>query len=158
MKRKDDEGKEATDTIDLIKIFLSFTISTSANLQKTFDEVVNNNYNGNLENLTKQFSADVTNTINNLNEYGCWCYFYDDHGRGKAQPIDAVDEMCKILHDGYECAMRDAEDEGTTCVPWEVSYFSAVGGTGLTIPEECIAANPGNNCATRACMIEGTFV
>merc|ERR1711884_417708 len=63
----------------------------------------------------KAFGGQIGNTINSMNEYGCWCYFNDDHGRGKGTPVDAIDEMCKTLHDGYECAMRDAEEEGTTC-------------------------------------------
>merc|ERR1712079_465815 len=70
----------------------------------------------------RAFGGQIGNTINGMNEYGCWCYFYDDHGRGKGTPVDAIDEMCKTLHEGYECAMRDAEDEGSTCVPWEVDY------------------------------------
>jgi hypothetical protein len=92
----------------------------------------------------KAFSGSIGKTISQMNEYGCWCYFGDDHGRGKGQPQDAIDEMCKVLHDGYECAMRDAEDEGTTCVPWEVAYTSAVGGSGLTIAEECVQVNSGS--------------
>jgi len=106
----------------------------------------------------KAFGGQIGQTINGLNEYGCWCYFSDDHGRGKGQPTDAIDEMCKILHEGYECAMRDAEDEGTTCVPWEVDYVSGVGGNGASLAEECAASNAGNNCAIRACTVEGTFV
>merc|ERR1712000_497076 len=97
-------------------------------------------------------------TISNISEMGCWCYFNDDHGRGKGQPISSLDEICKILHDGYECAMRDAEFEGTTCVPWEVAYNSAVGGNVLSLEESCTNENPGNNCAKRACCIEGNFV
>ena len=111
--------------------------------------------------LYRGFSGQIGKTISNLNEYGCWCYFGEAHGRGKAQPVDAIDEMCKILAHGYECAMRDAEEEGTTCIPWEVDYIAAVGGmpSGLTIEEECVNVNPpGNNCAVRACTIEGSFV
>jgi len=103
-------------------------------------------------------SGSLANSIASLNEYGCWCYFDDDHGRGKGSPIDVVDEQCKVLHDGYECAMRDAEDEGTTCVPWEVHYESGLGGSQLLVNEQCAKDNPGNNCAIRACIIEGTFV
>ena len=106
----------------------------------------------------RAFSGSIGKTIRNMNEYGCWCYFGDDHGRGKGQPQDAIDEMCKVLHDGYECAMRDAEEEGTTCVPWEVAYTSALGGSGVGIGQECAAANEGNNCAARACAIEGSFI
>jgi len=106
----------------------------------------------------RAFSGSIGKTISQMNEYGCWCYFGDDHGRGKGSPQDAIDEMCKVLHDGYECAMRDAEDEGTTCVPWEVAYTSAVGGSGLSIAEECAQVNSGSNCAARACTVEGSFV
>lgn len=107
--------------------------------------------------LNRNFGASQS-TIDALNEYGCWCYFDDDHGRGKGNAVDVIDEMCKVLHDGYECAMRDAEDEGTTCVPWEVDYNSAVGGSGQTIQEECSTSNAGSNCAIRACVVEGSFI
>merc|ERR1712088_1005334 len=72
----------------------------------------------------KAFTGQIGKTINSLNEYGCWCYLYDDHGRGKGVPVDVIDEMCKTLADGYECA----------------------------------AANEGNNCAIRACIVEGAFI
>ena len=39
-------------------------------------------------------------TVEELNGFGCWCYFENDHGRGKSQPVSAVDGACKILHDG----------------------------------------------------------
>merc|ERR1711894_314224 len=94
----------------------------------------------------KAFGGQIGNTINSMNEYGCWCYFNDDHGRGKGTPVDAIDEMCKTLH------------EGSTCVPWEVDYTSAVGGSGLTIAEECANVNSDNNCAIRACSVEGSFM
>merc|ERR1712154_402234 len=105
----------------------------------------------------KAFGPEIQQSVDNINEYGCWCFFGDDHGRGKGQPVDQVDEICKTLHDGYECAMRDAEDEATTCIPWEVDYNSAVGGDDVTIAEGCTAANSGNNCAIRACIVEGHF-
>ena len=40
-----------------------------------------------------------------VNEYGCWCYFQDDHHKGRGQPVDALDHLCKQLHDGYTCAI-----------------------------------------------------
>jgi len=110
------------------------------------------------QNGDRAFGANLQATIETINESGCWCYFTDDHGRGKGQPVDGLDEICKVLHDGYECAMRDAEEEGTTCVPWEVDYVSAVGGVTTTLADACITANPVNLCAARACAIEGTFV
>ena len=26
-----------------------------------------------------------------VNEYGCWCYFEENHGHGRGNPVDAVD-------------------------------------------------------------------
>lgn len=105
------------------------------------------------------FQGELADAINSLNEYGCWCYFDNDHGRGKGIPSDDIDAFCKILHEGYECAMRDADDEGTSCVPWEVEYEAAVGGSEVTELEACTLANSDKgNCAIRACTVEGTFV
>ena len=58
--------------------------------------------------------------LDDVNEYGCWCYFGDKHGAGKSQPVNELDEHCKQLHEGYECAMLDDADED--CSPWTVSY------------------------------------
>merc|ERR1712226_1315987 len=33
----------------------------------------------------------LTTNINNVNKYGCWCYFDDDVGNGKGEPMDLVD-------------------------------------------------------------------
>jgi len=105
----------------------------------------------------RAFSGSIGKTILTIHEYGCWCYFYE-YGRGKGEPVDVIDELCKQLQFGYECAIRDGEDEGSFCTPWEVAYNSAVGGSGLTIAEECAQNNPSDLCATRACTVEGNFV
>jgi len=100
-----------------------------------------------------------------MSEYGCWCYFQEDVGKGKSQPVNAVDLQCKILHQGYECAIIDGEEEGNLCSPWEVEYNSATGQGLLSniavenIREECRSRNPGaDKCAQRACEVEGYFV
>ena len=103
------------------------------------------------------FSGQIGNTINSLHEYGCWCYFYE-YGRGRGVPQDPIDEACKALQYGYECAIRDGEDEGNFCVPWEVEYVNAVGGTVLNLIEDCANVNPGDLCAARACAIEQNFI
>jgi len=147
-------------------MYSKFAIFALSAVAAKFDQYDENNANLDCENpdnaeacaAMRAFSGSIGKTISNMNEYGCWCYFGDDHGRGKGSPQDAIDEMCKVLADGYECAMRDAEEEGTTCVPWEVEYTSALGGSGLGIVDECAQVNSGSNCAARACAIEGAFV
>lgn len=105
-----------------------------------------------------------------INNYGCWCYFTDSVGKGKARPVDAIDTFCKTLHDGYMCILMDSadpeeSDEGA-CVPWEIGYNSAIGSGafppfGLTkanLNTECDRVNPGNFCGAATCKVEGYFV
>lgn len=106
----------------------------------------------------RQFSGNTHNAISQLNEYGCWCYFYDDVGRGKGTPVDEVDSMCKVLANCYECAIRDTENEGESCVPWDVSFAPGINGAGMGLFDGCKANNPDSNCAQRACACEGFFV
>jgi hypothetical protein len=99
-----------------------------------------------------------------VNEYGCWCYFQDGYGSGKGKPVDDIDVLCKRLHDGYTCAIMDSADLGDECVPWEVSYNSAIGSGMLidmdiaTIRQECDVQNPDNGCPNWVCKIEGYFL
>jgi len=58
-------------------------------------------------------SGDKRNLLSNggtfveVNNYGCWCYFDDQVGNGKGEPVDLIDAECKNLHKGYECALAD---------------------------------------------------
>merc|ERR1712117_155672 len=104
----------------------------------------------------RAFTGNIQVAVNNLDEYGCWCYFYDNVGRGKGTPVDEIDGFCKVLHDGYTCAIIDSEIEGTNCVPWEVSYAPGTG-AGVNLKASCDSLND-NNCARYACAVEGQFV
>ena len=97
-------------------------------------------------------------TVDQLDEYGCWCYLDGGQGSGKGTPQDSIDTLCKVLADGYTCIAMDADEEGTPCVPWEENYQDIIGQTGGTYLDLCTANNPGNNCAIRSCVIETTFV
>jgi len=105
----------------------------------------------------RQFSDKIADSIPLLDEYGCWCYFYDNVGRGKGNPVDEVDAMCKTLQEGYECAIRDSEDEGEDCTPWSVPYLAGTG-SGRDLYTSCQTLNVNSGCAARACAVEGTFV
>ena len=64
--------------------------------------------------------------LSQIDGYGCWCYFDGDYNKGRGQPASLVDATCQQLHNGYKCAMVDAEIEGNPdCVPWEVNYMAA---------------------------------
>lgn len=106
-----------------------------------------------------------------IDNYGCWCYFYDNHGPGKAEPQDEIDKVCKALHHGYDCMMIDAEQESNSTPgdssddyncgkPWDIVYnrVNPTFKTAEQIFADCITANPGNKCAQRACIIETQFI
>lgn len=89
--------------------------------------------------------------------YGCWCYFQDDVGKGKSDPVDELDSICKALHQGYECAMID----DPTCVPYEVEYNRPnvfwMANKDQILPA-CENLNSGNECHINACASETNFV
>merc|ERR1712178_630955 len=104
----------------------------------------------------RAFTGNIANAVNSLDEYGCWCYFYDNVGRGKGTPVDEIDGFCKTLGDGYQCAILDSEAAGESCIPWEVSYQPGTG-AGVNLRDTC-NTNNADNCARYACAVEGQFV
>merc|ERR1711981_275379 len=93
--------------------------------------------------------------------YGCWCYFQENYGKGKGAPVNPTDEFCRSLQWGYECAIKDVFDEdGTVCVPWEVEYTSGINlGASHSgdLEAECVSQNA-QSCQQYACMVENNFV
>jgi hypothetical protein len=131
--------------------FLALAAADYSSIQQQIMAMVRNS-------SLRAFAGNVQAAVESFDEYGCWCYFYDNVGRGKGTPVDELDGMCKTLHDGYTCAIIDAELEGADeCIPWEVEYNPG-SGAGNDRFATCQAANPGgDNCAVRACSVEGIF-
>lgn len=103
----------------------------------------------------------ISTSLEHISGYGCWCYFGWEHGKGKGEPANGLDQYCKYLHDGYECAIMDSKLGGDdNCVPWEVEYNPALtlGNEFEQLEYECLNKNGGDNCATRACAIEHYFI
>ena len=59
--------------------------------------------------------GDSVTTLEPIWNYGCWCYFEENHGEGSGEPQNAVDQLCQTLHHGYTCVMMDAESENSNC-------------------------------------------
>jgi len=97
--------------------------------------------------------------LDNINEYGCWCYFQGDHGRGHAKPVDGLDRFCRKLAMGYDCAILDVIDAtgNDSCIPWEVFYISGTGGGENALVQTCDTFNT-ELCAKISCKVEGIFV
>lgn len=78
-----------------------------------------------------------------LSEYGCWCNFQREFIKGKAKPVDKIDEICKVMQNGYECVSIDTEDE---CFPWKVSYIPGINKGLENLEQTCTSVNEGT-CA-----------
>merc|ERR1711881_634764 len=125
-----------------------FAMADKANIDAQIMAMVSNS-------PLRAFSGNVANAVALLDEFGCWCYFYDNVGRGKGSPVDEVDGFCKLLGDGYQCAILDTEAQGITCVPWEVTYTPGTG-AGKGLKETCEERNA-DPCAAYSCTVEGQF-
>ena len=118
-------------------LFAAIVNADFALMNRNYDMLIQQDRSLNPDN-DRALSQD---TLNNLQEYGCWCYFDDLHGKGKSHPVNQVDSACKTLADGYECAMIDGDDEGEPCVPWEIGYNSSTAFGGQTMIDECLRKN-----------------
>ena len=95
--------------------------------------------------------------VDQIGDYGCWCYFLTNNGQvgeGLGQPVDETDLRCKILHDNYHCMSHD----DASCDPWTVSYNvpgiwvnSVITADDAGIRTTCQSWNA-DSCAQNACM------
>lgn len=143
-------------TIHIFLTIPSLTIATLRNMEQ------------NLKHLESKFSRQrfggapsfLQASIAQINHYGCWCFFQDDHHLAKGPPQNEVDKFCKILHNGYECAMIDSGDKNLpACSPWKVDYNSStmIGNTAQEVETNCMVSNAGY-CEQRACIVENFFI
>merc|ERR1739848_769152 len=109
------------------------------------------------------FMATLTEQITGQGDYGCWCHFASNNGyvgNGFGAPVDAMDGLCKNLHDQYACI----EVEDPACDPWTgaftfFSHFTANdidSKTDAEIESACNAFN-GGHCQRWACIVETSF-
>lgn len=99
----------------------------------------------------------TNNIIDQIGDYGCWCYFLTNNGQvgeGLGQPVDETDLHCKILHDNYHCMSHD----DASCDPWTVAYnVPAIWGGSLVTEDDegirttCQSSNA-DICAQNACI------
>jgi len=141
-----------------------------SDMKADFSNMVNRYVRGLMESGTpvdRAISDILTgDNFDRINEYACWCYFEDDHGRGHGKPLNGIDHICKKLADGYDCCMVDNEEltGNDSCVPWQVRYLPGTGTGENNLVFNCDGfntVNPITNagfCANCACKVEGIFV
>lgn len=143
-------------------LYPSMTWATMHLMEKQFNSLIAHKLGITNPNAEVMRSLSVSTSLRAIENYGCWCYFQDDHGKGRGQPANEVDGFCKTLHDGYECAILDGNDEQESpeCVPWKIDYnATALMGNDQDMLEiECKYNNPASHCAARACVIENYFI
>merc|ERR1712176_585647 len=71
-----------------------------SDMKTDFSNMVNRYVRGLMESGTpvdRAISDILTgDNFDRINEYACWYYFEDDHGRGHGKPLNGIDHICKI--------------------------------------------------------------
>ena len=146
----------------IIFVALIFTTCSFASFAD-IKEVLNNNTDEGLRSLSPNggsWGFFGQSYVSEIESYGCWCYF-GSIGKGKSDPIDEIDGICKVLQQGYECATID----NPGCVPYEVAYNrpTLFNIHGSQIPHDEAARNAcanlnSDSCAIDACTVEVWFM
>jgi len=111
-----------------------------------------------MEKLINFYDQSITN-ITKYWTYGCWCFQMGDYPLriGNGSPVDNVDKICKRQKECYQCAKKDALDNGLECVAEETSYrfkasYDAVTGTPIV---QC--TNEVGSCRRNLCECDRSF-
>jgi len=147
----------------------TMTFASFENMEKSFSEIMKNKTGG----FDRAFPVNQFALSLVAENYGCWCHSLKTHtGKGKSQPLDDLDALCKQLSEGYDCASIDAEAEGETCNAWEEDYSNSdgdsVGCQSLKTADDVVGIsdsilatlgiNVVSKCKKQACEIEQNFV
>ena len=96
-----------------------------------------------------------------LHRYGCWCYFEDAYGNQMdeagnpvSQPVDYIDNLCRLIHLGYQNITSQGVCGSTP--PWKVDYFDIPGNTEAILSQNCALFNQ-NQCQIEVCKVHGYF-
>ena len=101
---------------------LSPAFADVAKMQEAIDWFVSNSTSSNgptARNVQEVSFLLVSDWLDQIDQYGCWCYFGGSYTEGKSKPVSQMDAYCKSLQDGYQCAIMDA---GDNCQPSKVAY------------------------------------
>lgn len=97
--------------------------------------------------------SSVNVFFEDLQEYGCWCYFDTLHGKGKGTPVDNFDLACLNQHHAITCLKMENCDLTESFTPQLILDPNSPGG----ISYDCISANGGNACKENLCYATSHF-
>jgi hypothetical protein len=100
--------------------------------------------------------------IRSVDNYGCFCYFDENHTKGAGIPKNEIDERCLALHQGYSCAKIDGDCDEPWNANYQVSSHIYVNMYTTSIAPEQLAVDGCNgvgnsDCELRACITEVNF-
>lgn len=100
------------------------------------------------------FIPGVSLLLQNLQEYGCWCFFNDKHGQGRGPPVDDFDSHCMKYHHAVSCAKLEID----SCDPYNTSYSVTAVNSGANgdITYDCESGN--DPCQTATCYSQTHFI
>jgi hypothetical protein len=148
--------------LSIVSAFASQNVLASyTSITETLAEVVSNK----TTKSSRSFMAIEQILISDIKRYGCWCYLSQPEldgtssTRGKAAPMDEIDENCRVLQKGYECISMDfpgCDGRETNYVRPNIDFYSTISPD--FIQERCREANPSNDCEYSVCTVEQRFL
>lgn len=112
--------------------------------------------------FTNSAQGKIMKNFNDINAYGCHCYFGEHWNVGRSTPTNDIDLRCRGHANCYKCIGMDQEDEfpGTECDPATEIYtaptLKQVQQDG--VHKACADANPTTRtCAKRVCSCDVHF-
>jgi len=98
-------------------------------------------------------NVGVTLIMQNLQEYGCWCFFDGKHGQGRGQPVDDFDSHCMKYHHAVSCAKLEIG----YCDPYNTSYqITTSQKSNGDIENDCQTGN--DACQEATCYAQSHFI
>ena len=98
-------------------------------------------------------SGPVNLWMQNLQEYGCWCFFDEKHGQGRGQPVDDFDSHCMKYHHAVSCAKLEIE----SCDPYVTTYqITTSQKNNGDIHHDCETGN--DPCQEATCYAQSHFI
>ena len=145
-------------TSKINSILLTLLIQTCSASFESVWEVMTDAYfgisNGQFNPFTHGELFSAWNEWEDIEDYGCWCYF--DGVKGHGDPVDTVDQHCKQLNLGYECIKMDHPECNVTWIEYYSDIMQVMNGD-LKTEEMCSEFNE-DQCAIDVCTVEVRFV
>jgi hypothetical protein len=111
-----------------------------------------------MEKLINFYDQSITN-ITKYWTYGCWCFQMGDYPLriGNGAPVDDVDKICKRQKECYQCAKKDAQENGESCIAEETSYKFKAHYDSVTNEPVVQCTNNWGSCKRNLCECDRAF-